>query len=496
MSIKQLAKGLDAFGAGASVDQVGPTQLLPDQPSESPLDLNALGPVAGRFAIDLAEVVQVPEPLALHVVLSALSTCCMHHANLEIDGRISPLTLALINVAKSGDRKSAADRLAHHAIEEAEAEWLREYAMSAAARKAEEVIRTSEINRIQKDKSLTATAKTEQILDLPFSERREPGLIIKDSTLEGIHKVLRRGNPYQAVIASDGGDVMNPEQPGDKVTRLFTGWSELWDGSQFKRIRATEGESFAVQSPRVTFNIQIQPYYGEKLFSDRKFLEQGIQGRFLTTWAKSRMGTRLYQSVDLKTMESAQNFYQVTRERVEHKPIFHPGGGLDLPSIQFAPAALNAWIDVHDAIEGQLGEGGELGHIQPMAAKMAENIGRIAGILAVFDGYKEISLEHTEQAIHIGQFYLSEMLRISAKQDADKSDLKAQALIDWLREKGNPVIEVAELNKSAPRPTGARKSVKEARRLMAILEEHQHVRVLSRNPKGQVCKWEVLPCST
>jgi hypothetical protein len=493
MSSSRLAKGLSSFG-GDDKPKLSPIPLLPEQLGESELDLSMLGPVAGPFAKSLADVVQVPESVALHVVLSALSTCCMHHASLEVHGRTSPLTLALINIAKSGERKSAADSAAHSAIVEVETEWLRQYSLSAPSRKAEAEIYAKEIKDIQKDSQLSAEEKLAKVQEQPVNEHREPGLIISDSTLEGIQKALRRGFPYQSVIASDGGAVLDPEQPGDKVTRIFTGWSELWDGSPVRRTRAGEGESFVILNPRVTFNIQIQPYYAEKLFADRKFLEQGIQGRFLTTWPKSRIGTRLYNPVDLRTLEVAQQFYQRTRDLVAHKPAFHPGGGLDLPSITYTPEALNAWVDVYDAIELQLGDGGQLEHIQPMAAKLAENIGRIAGILAVFDGCKVIDIGHTEQAIHIGEFYLSEMLRISSSQEASLSLLNAQMLVDWLRKDKNPNVGIDEF-KAAPRKTGARQSVKEARRLMLILEEHHHVRVILRDSKEQVCKWEVLPCS-
>ncbi|EGH71542.1 hypothetical protein PSYAR_13384 [Pseudomonas syringae pv. aceris str. M302273] len=60
----------------------------------------------------MAEVIGVPQALAAQSVLAASALSTQGHAGLQLDGRSYPLSLYLITVAASGDRKTAADRCA------------------------------------------------------------------------------------------------------------------------------------------------------------------------------------------------------------------------------------------------------------------------------------------------------------------------------------------------------------------------------------------------
>jgi hypothetical protein len=60
----------------------------------------------------MAEVIGVPQALAAQSVLAASALATQGHAGLQLDWRNYPLSLYLITVAASGDRKTAGDRCA------------------------------------------------------------------------------------------------------------------------------------------------------------------------------------------------------------------------------------------------------------------------------------------------------------------------------------------------------------------------------------------------
>ncbi|HBS78120.1 MAG TPA: hypothetical protein DD989_05780, partial [Pseudomonas sp.] len=89
-----------------------PTPLLPEVEAAFPYPLEALGDVLGGAAAAIVEAVQVPAALAAQSVLAAAAMAAQPHGNAVRDGQPIPLSLFVLTVAESGDRKSAADRLA------------------------------------------------------------------------------------------------------------------------------------------------------------------------------------------------------------------------------------------------------------------------------------------------------------------------------------------------------------------------------------------------
>ncbi|GLH19025.1 hypothetical protein BR1R3_17660 [Pseudomonas atacamensis] len=77
-----------------------------------PYPVEALGKLLGPAVERLAEVIGVPCAMAAQSVLASAALMSQGHANVELDGRTYPLSLYLLTVASSGDRKSAVDHLA------------------------------------------------------------------------------------------------------------------------------------------------------------------------------------------------------------------------------------------------------------------------------------------------------------------------------------------------------------------------------------------------
>src|SRR5690606_12334114 len=74
--------------------------------------LSALGEVLGGAAQAIVDIVQVPAAMAAQSVLAAAAMAAQPHANVLRAGQPIPLSLYLLTIAESGDRKTTADRLA------------------------------------------------------------------------------------------------------------------------------------------------------------------------------------------------------------------------------------------------------------------------------------------------------------------------------------------------------------------------------------------------
>jgi hypothetical protein len=69
-------------------------------------------------------------------------------------------------------------------------------------------------------------------------------------------------------------------------------------------------------------------------------------------------------------------------------------GALHPKALPLRSLARQTWINLHDTIEAQLGEFDELANVRPSASKAADNLLRIAGVLAVLEDRDLIEVTH------------------------------------------------------------------------------------------------------
>src|SRR5690606_21739796 len=96
-----------------------------------------LGPVLRPAAESLRRVIQAPDAVCGASVLAAASLAAQALADVEIDGRTLPLSLWLLTVAESGERKSAVDGEAMRAARDYEKELAKSHEVEQVAHAAE-----------------------------------------------------------------------------------------------------------------------------------------------------------------------------------------------------------------------------------------------------------------------------------------------------------------------------------------------------------------------
>jgi len=439
-----------------------PRPLIESNPVAQPYPVQALGGILGPAVERMAEVIGVPQALAAQSVLAASALATQGHADLQLDGRNYPLSLYLITVAASGDRKTAADRCALLPARQWEREqWQRYREQLARYRVAQR--QAQRINPAEPDPKVNVPLE---------AEPSAPRLITTDPTIEALIKGLCHDLPSMGLFCDEGGQFLGSSTMSrDNRLKAVTTLSSLWDGSPIDRARSMAGESLRAYDRRVSLHLMLQPYLAMQLLSDPLLQGQGILGRCLMTWPTSLAGQRSYQSVDL-SKDAVLKSYHHRLFTLFHQPwSLSPDGALQLSPLTLSPLARRRWIDLHDAIEAQLGEFGELASVRSSGSKAADNLLRVAGVLAVVEESSTVEVDHIQRASALVGYYLTEIQRLTEQEPVCRVKEEADRLLRWLQVKEWKRFSIRELNRNGPR--FARKSSRHATKLLVELLDHQ-----------------------
>ena len=439
-----------------------PRPLIESNPLAQPYPVQALGGILGPAVERMAEVIGVPQALAAQSVLAASALATQGHAGLHLDGRSYPLSLYLITVAASGDRKTAADRFALLPARQWEREQWQCY---------REQLARYRVAQRQAQSLNPADPDPTNVVSLE-AQPSAPRLITTDPTIEALVKGLCHDLPSMGLFCDEGGQFLGSSTMSrDNRLKAVTTLSSLWDGSPIDRARSMVGESLRAYDRRLSLHLMLQPYLAMQLLSDPLLQGQGILGRCLMTWPTSLAGQRSYQAVDL-SKDAALKRYHHRLSALFYQPwSLSADGALQLSKLSLSPLARRRWIDLHDAIEAQLGEFGELASVRPSGSKAADNLLRVAGILAVLEESSVVEVDHIQRASALVGYYLTEIQRLTEQEPVCRVKEEADRLLRWLKVKDWKRFSIRELNRNGPR--FARKSSRHAAKLLVELIDHQ-----------------------
>ncbi|BAP80332.1 hypothetical protein MT1_3157 [Pseudomonas sp. MT-1] len=452
-----------------------PLPLLPDLEEAAPYPLEALGDALGGAAAAIVEAVQVPAALAAQSVLAAAAMAAQPHGNVQRDGQPIPLSLFALTVAESGDRKSAADRLAlrsHHDWQSLLLE--RHSAEQKQYRDGRDAFQCARAAILEKAKgNPTAAAAALGELQEPVPPPL-PFILAEEPTLEGLQKSLLRGRLSQGLFSDEGGQFFggHASKP-ENMLKSVAGLSKLWDGAPITRTRAAEGESASRSGCRLSVHLMIQPIVAKEVLGNPLLQGQGFLARFLIAWPQSLAGTRFYQQANPSRDYRLLRYWARMTQLLSLEPSTNDRGELEPAALKMDAEAKAIWVKAHDAIEARLGRNGDLQEIKPTAAKGGENILRVAGVLAIVEKSDILGRSIIERAATLVSWYLGEALRLTNPACADPQLFKAQRMIDWLIDNNWQAFEARTLQRRGP--TVARESAKHRDALLAILVEHNQL---------------------
>lgn len=486
--LEDVAHGIDIDPATTA-----PEPLRAPLPPGEAYPVDALGDVLGGAARALHEVVKAPMALCCQSVLAAASLAAQAHFDVQLPwGQRKPLSLFLLTVGESGERKSAVDDVvlgaakAHEktAMAAYQEDMERHEADMAAWGKATEAARTA----ATQGKKGTATA--EQIRDAVAAVGDKPVApiaplrFVTDPTAEGLYKLLAMAQPSVALFSDEGGLLIGGHAlNGDNFLKTITRWSKMWDGAPFDRVRAGDGVGI-LYGRRMALHQLAQGDVMVKLLSDRLANGQGLLARCLVAWPESTIGTRHADAFEwagarpeLKRMFAVLSGLLETEPRTSEK---NPQE-LDPLELPLSAEAGQLALQAGNQFETLMATGNDLSELRDRTAKAVENACRIAGVLAAIEGgmgTSEITADHLARALVLIQWYLAEALRIRGAAAVPQSVQDAEALSNWLHARGMRKFRTRDVLNAGPA------QLRNKARLMAAIEQLVEAGYITACPAG------------
>jgi hypothetical protein len=484
----------DAFPAvplprGSAGDQASdePLPLFPPLPPSEPYPIEALGPVLSRAALAIANKVQVPKAIAAQSVLAAAALAAQAHADVLLPyGQTRPLSLYLVTVAGSGDRKSSADNEALRPVHKHEKALRAFYDEDMKSYRIEIAAWSAQKKKIEATAKIDLAERKQRITDLgPEPDHPlHPYLTISNLTIEGLLKTWVHAPAALGVFTAEGGQFTGGHGMSEE-RRLETAgiYSELWDGKAVKRLRALDGSTVLV-GRRLSAHLMIQPGAAATFLANEMLRDQGLLSRVLVAAPDSIAGTRLFR-VPAPADEEAIKTYGARILSLLGAGWPVADGKLNELSPRGLPMSDEAaavWQQFHDHIEGRSGRGGDLRPIRDFAAKAAEHTARIAGVLTIIENVHATEIDRTaiKNAATLAAWYMSEALRLQRAARTDARLLRAQELLDWMQDQSDPDIPFRNILQSGPSSVRLKGAAEEA---LTILTSHGWVSETSARPR-------------
>lgn len=434
-----------------------PEPLRRPVPPPEPYPLAELGPILQPAAQSLRRVIQAPDAVCGASVLAAASLAAQALADVAIDGRTVPLSLWMLTVAESGERKSAVDAEAMRAAREHEKALAKSHADAMEAYAAElaewEARCTDAKARAKKAHGAGLGDALRSIGPMPPAPLL-PRVTVADFTAEGLAKLLAAGLPTVGAFTDEaalvfGGHGMTKET----VTRTAGTLCKLWDSGTLDRVRALDGAT-KLHGRRMALHLLAQPVIAERALSDDVLSGQGFLARCLLAWPESTAGTRPYLAESLRD-DAALGRLAHRLEALHREPLpLAPGERQELQprALRLTADAKAAWVQLHDAVEAGMKSGGLFATVKPWASKTPEQALRIAGVLALLDSStaQEIDAATIGRASELALWHLNEAVRLAGTAELSSEVRDAEALLGWCHETGRTRLYSREALRLGP----------------------------------------------
>ncbi|GJE04365.1 YfjI family protein [Methylobacterium isbiliense] len=461
--------------------------LFPPLPPAEPYPVEALGPILADAAAVIARKVQVPDAIAAQSVLSAASLAAQAHADVLLPyGQSRPLSIYIVTIASSGDRKSTADNEALWPIRRREETLHLYFKQEFQGWLVTHAAWTAEKRRIEADRKLGFENRKIALAALgpePETPLR-PVLTSAEPTFEGLVKSWSDTPAALGVFTSEGGQFTGGHaMSAENRLRTAAGFSVLWDGQPVTRMRALDGVTI-LRGRRLAMHLMIQPGAAAEFLADPVLRDQGLLSRVLVAAPDSIAGTRRYR----RPVAEDEVFLRAYHARILallEAPWPLSGDrakGLQPRPLRMIEAAEDLWRDFYDRIEERCAPNGDLRPVRDFAAKAAEHAARIAGVLTVIADERAVDIdpETIRRALRLTSWYVEEVVRLHRSCRPDPALLRAQALLDWLGSRNEAETKFSAILQLGPGPT---RTKKEAEAAIDVLKVHGWVAESSQRPR-------------
>lgn len=404
-----------------------------------PFPVHVLPSIIRNTVYEVTQNTQAPLALVAASALGTVSLACQNGIDVcRFNHLRSPVSLFLLTLADSGERKSSVDKALMKPLYQLEEqkfiEYMRDYAtwenniqVFNAQRKALTSKLKSEI-RCNKDTSATE-AQLKAFLETRPAEPVRFKLMFNDATPAAIKDFLCGQWRAIGMMSDEGGTIFS----GHTINELpFV--NKMWDGSILSVERKCNPERL-IKDARVTLSVMLQPVIF-KAYQERKGdMAKGVGffARCLICQPDSTQGYRQISS-PVTSSEHLPVFHKRLMDIITDNLVRHDEN--ERECLVFCPEAEQRMIEFYNKVESEMGLIGFLSDFKDYASKVAENMARMAALLHYFEGRGgDISLIAVEAAIQIISWYVDEYVRLfSQPQELTLVSSEANELYYWIKE--------------------------------------------------------------
>ncbi|MGH8385048.1 MAG: YfjI family protein [Pseudomonas sp.] len=439
-------------------------------------------PIIGAAVDEAERNIMAPRALIYSAALPAMATAAQ--ASIDVckpNGQIGPVSIMVLTVANSGERKSTAENVFMGGVRRFQDEMDVIYQSELSDWRAKQSIWDARRKAILKETLLLDQSEggdpNKQLMEhqacAPIKPRRFK-LLYEDATSEALFLGLHQNIPVAGLISSEGGGVLTGKAFNDLSKQ-----NALWSGDTITVDRVS-AESYEVRG-RLTVSLMVQESsffsYMEK--NGEKSRGSGLWARFLVCSPESTQGTR-FITEGAARWDCCDRFSERVGEILKSSVEFLADPKKPKLVVRFSLAAIHRWVSIFNGVEAQIKPGGRYFGMGDHASKLADNIARVAAIFHFFekkDG--DIAVETLEAAIDVCFWYSDEFLRMFSLPPQDEAD--ALELDDWLQLKRESGEQFVAKNLVLQKGPGHLRKVK---RLDPAIE------VLVAQGKVLMCKFE------
>ncbi|MDT3272895.1 YfjI family protein [Shewanella sp. SP2S2-4] len=376
---------------------------------------------------------QAPDGMILACQLTSMATAMQGVFNVEIPTRkIAPVSLMVMTIAQSGERKSTVDNLFMGEIKSIEKEQEAVYQKSLKDYNIQMDIHKEKKAKLKKTITLDNAENeqtTQQLVALSEQEPtkpRAPRVIYEDTTSEALLDGLKNDLPNVFFGSSEGDLIFK-----SRVMSNSANFNPMWSGDDMTVNRKTS-PSFKLNDIRLSMHIMVQPDTLQNFLnkSNVNVRDNGFLSRMLVCEPLSTCGFRQANG-HRHSREGIEEFNCRIRQLLEQSL-----GLVDYrhrQKVVFSSAAEKVWWNIYNDIETKMAPGGMYACARDHASKLSENIARVAALIHCFEHPDdfEISLESLWLAVELLSYFSNDFMRVFCPPP--KYVLDACALNEWLK---------------------------------------------------------------
>ena len=451
----------------------GPQPLIRETPDAAPYPIDALGPLRSA-AEAISTVTEAPPAMCAASVLAASALAVQGMRDVETLGGSRPVSLFLLTVAESGERKSTSDKLAMHGVRAFEASLRPNYDEAREVYQREHAIWEKRRAAILRGADGDPAATRADLLNLGTEPEHplRPSIVTGSATVEGIVKHLPDLRASLGIMTDEGGLMLGGHsmKSETKLNTLAT-FAAMWDGSTLDRWRAGDGIA-SHAGRRFSSHLMIQPSAAEGFLGDPLANGQGLLARFLTCRPASHIGHRLRLTQDATAVQEIDRF-TVQIDDLLSRPLAlaeSRRNELAPPVLKLASDANTVLTDFARQMERAQRAGEALEDARAFASKAAEHATRLAAVMTLFSHPEAMTVsgETMADAVTLATFYADEAVRLQNAavipphvQDAER--MRKWLLTSWLE---------SFISATVAAQRGPFKLTEKARKAMQLLEAH------------------------